>query len=152
MVNVRDEDRVRSPFTKGRLLDIVSYFHENPGRDITIGQLEKAFKGKWDRHGIMASMNHIISGRKDRPNVRNNIVKVTTGVWRLPLREAQTVDERPKHSVQDTSVSPHPLDSRESSKLKLKLDVLRVTVIKECDGEMVVVDDSTNIYRMVKVG
>jgi hypothetical protein len=143
------ETRKRAKYTRGRLRDIVAYFYDRPNTDITITQLEKVFK-HYGRDAIMTTMNYIIVGRKDRPDIEKlPIVKVTHGVWRLnvKMRDAETVYVPPK---QDTSVS-WPGQTKEKVVMPPPFDTLTVTVIKEVDNEMVVVDDNTNIYRMVRI-
>lgn len=133
-------------FTRGRQQEILAYFYEHPNSDVTIDRLVKVFGKRYDRTKLMATMANLTNVDM-QTKYAYPIEKVTSHVWRLK--------SRPTPGVQDTSVPPHPLDQPSpyvGPEMKQHFEELTVTIIKEQDGEMVVVDDNTNIYRMVKVG
>lgn len=134
---------------RGRLQQVLGYFYENQNKDITIQMLEKHFKGQHTHHQLMASMAHLINVDMQK-KYKFPIDKVTTGVWRfrstLP-RDVQDTQTPSPNGYRPTQLTNTYIQPRTYEKIT-------VTVIKETDdgSEMVVVDDNTNIYRMVKVG
>lgn len=127
---------------RGRQRDVLGYILSQPfGKHITIAELEKNFKN-YTRSQLMATMAHMC-------NVALNakyaypVERITEGVWRAkdtrkPKQEELPLDE--------------PIVGHDAPKAEPHYEELLVTIIKENDGEMVVVDDYANIYRMVKVG
>lgn len=123
---------------RGRTRAVLGYFYAYPGRVITIQELEKHFKKEYNRNQLMATMAYICN-----PDIKVKyfypVERLQTGVWRLvestPLEASPKAEESPK-------VEAESFDN---------LETLTVTIIKEVDNEMVVVDDHTNIYRMVRV-
>ena len=76
----------RKPFTRGRQQEVASYFLDRVGEDITITQLERAFKNRYSHEQLMATMSNLVTPRSSG-SLRLPIVKVTKGVWRLVVAE-----------------------------------------------------------------
>jgi len=72
----------RKPPTRGRQRDVVAYLYEYAGRDITIAQLERFFRGRYSREQLMATMNGIINPPRGEAK-KLPVTKLTNGVWRL---------------------------------------------------------------------
>lgn len=118
---------VKKPFKRGCGRDVAQYFQDHIGKIVGIEQLEIHFRGTWDRRQILHALAN--STREKGTNLTlRRIECLQQFMWRLPPLEAET------------------------DKVGYSFEQLTVTIIKEQDDEMVVVDDNTNIYRMVKVG
>jgi len=113
-------------YSRGRQQDILQYFWNNPDRGITIEELTKHFKGTYDRGQIMGTMAHVTNGDMQK-KYNYPVKKLHSGAWQFD-----------------------PPGDKKSS-VTQSLERLTVTIIKEVDGEMVVVDDDAHIYRMVQV-
>jgi hypothetical protein len=93
---------------------------------ITIQQLLNDIPG-WNKKQILQSMANLLN-----PNYTTGdpfdgrLKKIQSGVWKMASKTTPTKEE-------------------------LRLEQLQVTIIKEVDNELIVVDDYANIYRMVKV-
>lgn len=122
---------------RGRLRDVLSVFYDNPDKDITIGYLEKTFKGRYDRNQLMASMAHVCNPRL-QAKYRWPIQKVTSGVWRR-------VDNNTNSRVTEP-VTVQPT-------VKYSKQEILVEVLKERDTYLLVEDvDDGKIYKMTLVG
>jgi hypothetical protein len=56
---------------------LLEYFQQNDGKIVTIGELVKAFEGRFDRTQIMSNMGNLI-----KKPIGNQIEKLQTGAWR----------------------------------------------------------------------
>lgn len=119
-------------YKRGLRNDCVQYFYAYPNRIVTLRELEKHFKGAWNHTQIVQAMADIV--RSENP-----IERIQQHVWRLiePSQEP---------------IAAKVLLPEEKMVTKDIYD-MNVTVIKSVDdgSELVVVDDFTNIWRMVKV-
>jgi len=72
----------KTGYHRGRQSDVLTYIFDKPaGKHVTINELEKHFKGKYDRNQIMATMANVCGRRADRYGLP--IEKVTQGVWKV---------------------------------------------------------------------
>ena len=127
-------------FKRGCLAAVMQYLSEHPNQMVQIKQLEKAFAGTWERKQIMHALSPSTLAKGTHP-LRQDVEVLGTGAWRLN----RTGSEQP---------TPQEVQLPVRGGGTAGLYDMNITVIKETDdgGEMVVVDDLTNIYRMVRVG
>lgn len=144
----------RTQFTRGRQQDILAYFFENPTKDITIGQLEKVFKSRYDRTKIMATMAHLCNEDVQK-KYNYPIARVTTGVWRLSIGvEAKVNTVTPEEAVEVAAdQTGEPIQPEGDYKPIIGQDMMLVEVLKEKDTYILVEDTNDGkIYKMILVG
>lgn len=131
-------EETKKTFKRGCGRDVAAYFREHPNKVIDINRLEQAFEGVWDRRQML----HALAPSTKEKTHNETLKRIETlefGVWRL-------VADQPK-------VDRHGEPDQANGNVKVfSFEQMTVTIVKEVDGEMVVVDEFTNVYRMVKVG
>jgi len=107
---------------------MIDFIKDTTGEVFTIGELQKVYPG-WEKAQIQQVMSNLLNVNYtpiEKDPFGGRLKKLQTGVWKLEPNES-----KPQEA--------------------LRLEHLTVTIIKEVDNEMIVVDENTNIYRMVKV-
>jgi hypothetical protein len=108
---------------KGTLGDVTGYFYSYPDRHITIQEMEKHFKGKWDRRQILQACSQMV--REGKVPLK----RITSGVWCLNQKDDVAAALAP---VAETTFT--------------------VTIIKETvENNLIVVSEAGDVYKMIHV-
>jgi hypothetical protein len=128
----------RAQFTRGRQRDVLGYMFAYPNKHITIAELEKHFKGQYNRTQLMSTMAHTCNPEiKKRYNLP--IERITTGVWRVVEKEGG----EPELKVEEPSKGLDRYSGRD----------ITCEILKERDTYLIVEDVvDGKIYKMTLVG
>src|SRR4051812_48559908 len=129
--------------------DILDFMAARPKQEFSAEDLSKHFG--WATYNASSRFSNARYAEMGRQCLKPGS---KPGTWKyVPAEELdgdraleQFVTQAVKEAIADNYGEP-----LQPPKSYVGFEQIMVTIIKEVDGEMVVVDDNTNVYRMVKV-